>query len=98
MPGKYSKEYYRKNKRQYFLRNLNNSYNLSEEDYLDLLSGQNNKCKLCDQERKLQVDHCHETNKIRGLLCMPCNVGLGMLGDNVEGLEKALRYIKGELQ
>lgn len=91
-------QHYLRNKEDYYIRSLKVNYGLSERDYLQMLSSQNGKCKLCNQERKLQVDHDHNTNEIRGLLCMPCNVGLGMLGDNTEGLEKALQYIKGELQ
>jgi hypothetical protein len=40
------------------------------------------------------VDHCHETGKIRGLLCHSCNTGIGKLGDNLEGLQKAVSYLE----
>jgi hypothetical protein len=39
------------------------------------------------------VDHCHKTNKRRGLLCHKCNVGLGMVQDSVEHLEKLIAYL-----
>lgn len=42
----------------------------------------------------VHFDHDHETGEARGWLCKPCNVGLGMLGDNIEGLEQAIRYLK----
>ena len=44
--------------------------------------------------RRLNVDHDHETDKIRGLLCGLCNVGLGAFKDDVELLIKAINYLK----
>ena len=41
-----------------------------------------------------QVDHCHDSNVVRGVLCQECNVGLGKLGDTVEGLKIALKYLE----
>lgn len=46
------------------------------------------------QKYKLHVDHCHQTGKIRGLLCQKCNMALGLLNDSVEILETAIRYLK----
>jgi hypothetical protein len=57
-----------------------------------------NNCQLCDKEKKLQLDHCHKTNKFRGWLCNDCNSGIGKLGDNIESLERAIQYLKGELK
>jgi len=42
----------------------------------------------------LVLDHCHDTHKFRGWICQTCNVGLGGLGDNIEGLEKGLKYLR----
>ena len=39
-------------------------------------------------------DHCHETETMRGWICQKCNVGIGKLGDNLEGLMKAVRYLQ----
>lgn len=44
---------------------------------------------------RLVVDHCHETGLIRGLLCTPCNRGIGILGDNAERVKRALFYLEG---
>jgi len=43
----------------------------------------------------LQVDHCHKTNKIRGLLCLPCNVSLGYLEEDTERLLGLVDYLNG---
>lgn len=45
-------------------------------------------------KRRLFVDHCHKTNKIRGLLCINCNNGLGAFKDNVFSLNRAIQYLK----
>ena len=58
-------------------------------------------CELCgkaSKNRSLALDHCHVSNKFRGWLCADCNTGIGKLGDNVEGLEKAIRYLKGQIE
>lgn len=52
-------------------------------------------CEICGRKSdKLVVDHIHGTEIIRGLLCHSCNTGLGKLGDNMEGLEAAMRYVR----
>jgi len=42
-----------------------------------------------------QLDHCHSTGVVRGVLCWDCNVGIGKLGDTKEGVQRALDYLKG---
>ncbi len=56
------------------------------------------KCELCDRHtrdltRALALDHCHVTGRFRGWLCGNCNTGLGKLGDDAEGLYRALEYL-----
>ena len=57
-----------------------------------------NVCDCCGKEprgyRGLVLDHCHDTLKFRGWLCELCNLGIGQLGDNLEGVEKALAYLR----
>jgi hypothetical protein len=75
-------------------------YGITEEHYLELLTAQRGHCALCErtpeQERykRLNIDHDHNTQKIRGLLCTPCNHALGVLGDNAEGMRRALAYLE----
>lgn len=42
------------------------------------------------------VDHCHTKDVFRGWLCHKCNRGIGAFGDGIEGLQKAINYLKGE--
>lgn len=53
----------------------------------------NKECGICGKKDSLIVDHCHETNIIRGVLCGTCNTAIGLLGDNLEGVQKAYDYL-----
>ena len=61
---------------------------------------QGNKCKICQKaftsDCKSNVDHCHTSGKIRGLLCWKCNIGLGHFQDNPLVLIKAAEYLKNQ--
>ena len=63
-----------------------------------MLSNQSGHCAICinKDKRKLAVDHCHKTGKIRGLLCSNCNQGLGMFKDNLDFLGRARNYLRGK--
>lgn len=52
------------------------------------------KCFNCGIVAKLHVDHDHVSGKYRGYLCIKCNMGIGQLGDSIEGLERALIYLR----
>jgi len=69
-------------------------YGLSLETYNKMKLNQNNKCKLCKKETKLFVDHCHNSGKIRGLLCNSCNKALGLFYDSVDTLKEAVIYLE----
>jgi len=52
-------------------------------------------CQSCGRaDAELVVDHCHETGRLRGMLCSPCNVGIGFFADDIEKLRKAIAYLK----
>lgn len=80
----------------YFKKNLKRTYNLSVDDYNKILNEQNYKCLICKDipKYKLHVDHCHVSNKIRGLLCAKCNTALGKFNDNIETLKEAIKYLE----
>ena len=72
-------------------------YGITKDQYFAMVKAQNNVCKICGgvnaDGKSLCVDHCHTTNKIRGLLCKSCNSGLGHFRDNTEFLDKAKQYL-----
>jgi hypothetical protein len=70
-------------------------YGVTPEQVLEMHIKQNYKCLICGVEKELlYVDHCHETSKIRGLLCQHCNSGLGMFKDNEKLLYQAIDYLR----
>ena len=89
-----SAEAYRNNHREVLRgRTIKSRYGISHDEYKKLFIV-NPVCELCNKRKSVHLDHDHETGKIRGVLCQPCNTGLGKLGDNIEGLEIALKYLK----
>lgn len=70
-------------------------YGVTQEQVNNILALQNNKCAICKDIPKetLALDHDHATNEIRGLLCDPCNVGLGKFKDNPDTLMSAILYL-----
>lgn len=78
------------------------AYGLSDERFSELVAQQNGGCAICGHvptgrgrwDRRLNVDHCHNGEGVRGLLCGPCNRAIGLLGDSADRLEKALVYLR----
>ena len=72
-------------------------YNMDEAAYFDMFQSQGGACAICRKPcksgRRLAVDHCHETQKVRGLLCLRCNQGLGHFEDNIALLNDAQIYL-----
>ena len=65
-----------------------------------MLDSQNGVCAVCKTKpdfktwkKRLSIDHCHVTGRVRGLLCDPCNSGIGMLKDDPSILENAIKYL-----
>lgn len=54
---------------------------------------QNNKCAICEKERELVIDHCHERHRFRAMLCRACNLMIGYAHDDIEILNRAVRYL-----
>lgn len=78
---------------------LKQKYGITLKIYDDMLNNQNAKCAICNIQPDygrglLHVDHCHDTGKIRQLLCHHCNCALGGFRDNVEILKNAINYLK----
>jgi hypothetical protein len=71
--------------------------NLSVTHYLKKkhLKDKGDCCEACGVDTDaLYLDHDHNTNRFRGWLCGRCNTGIGKLGDNIEGVRKALEYLE----
>ena len=68
-------------------------YGIGIQEYREAMST-SNKCQACGSDDNLCYDHDHITSKFRGVLCGKCNTGIGMLGDNIQGVQQALNYLK----
>ncbi len=80
------------------------AYKITAKEYDQMIEDQNGLCKICnnpemtmnmlkDGFKKLAVDHCHTTGKVRGLLCVKCNGALGMFQDSIDNLKSAILYL-----
>ena len=69
-------------------------YGITQEEYDRAKRDHGPNCDLCSRQvTQLLFDHDHQTGQFRGWLCHSCNTGLGQLGDDVEGLERARDYL-----
>ena len=88
---KQSRQNYKENGKK---RRIKLLYNLSHEDWLKMWEAQNGKCAICGKiftkPSDACVDHNHETDEVRGLLCNKCNVGIGFFKENIVLLKNAI--------
>lgn len=78
---------------------MKKQYGITVEEYDEMLARAENKCEICgvhqkDLKKKLVIDHCHDTGKLRGMLCHACNLAIGKLGDSYEKVKRATDYLK----
>ena len=77
-------------------------YGITAKRYDEILELQGGVCAICGRPPSgsgrsgsvLNVDHDHETQAVRGLLCASCNLGIGKLGDDAEIIQRAANYVK----
>lgn len=74
-------------------------YGVTAEQYAEAFERQGGCCAICgvhedDLKKQLCIDHDHKTGAFRGLLCDPCNNGIGRFADDTDRLEAAVRYLK----
>ena len=80
-------------------------YGIDSDTVVQMYKKQNGRCLLCNVKGDvhelgfydrpvLVIDHNHATGRVRGLLCSPCNLGLGKLQDDWEIIYHAYRYVK----
>ena len=95
---KYSKTYCKKHRERAKRVHLKRNYDLSYENWLKMWENQDGRCAICGKRfvepSDAYVDHNHETNEIRSLLCRKCNFGLGMFNDDPELTTKATEYLE----
>lgn len=72
------------------------AYGITKDQFFDLLEKQNNGCAICSKPVGISsaVDHDHDTGKVRGILCDPCNTSLGIFGDNLQGIMNVVSYLE----
>lgn len=71
----------------------------SLDEYLQLIEAQGGRCPICgasfsDASVETVIDHDHEENFVRGILCRTCNAALGLLGDDLETVIRAAEYLR----
>ena len=71
-------------------------YGLTQAEYNSLYALQLGGCGICGVrlDHSCHVDHDHETQRVRGLLCSDCNTGMGLFKDDRYLLLRAAQYIK----
>lgn len=80
---------------------LRRTYGISYAQYKAMLDVSRGRCPICKlsfdrlvKPMEPHIDHCHETSKIRGILCRKCNLAIGLLADNPTLLRRAITYLK----
>lgn len=77
-------------------RNLRLRYGITVDEYDGMLAAQGGVCKLCGglpKGKRLHVDHCHKTLRVRGILCTSCNTTIGKLERIPGGLASIESYL-----
>ena len=92
------KHWYLQNKEKVWGQRIFNTYGITSEQYYLIEKHQKFKCAICETDKpqifdKWQIDHCHKTNNVRGLLCENCNKLLGYAKDNQTILKNAIMYL-----
>ncbi|MEV6761999.1 endonuclease VII domain-containing protein [Streptomyces sp. NPDC051105] len=70
-------------------------YGLTEVERDALIASQHGVCCICPSAPAAHVDHCHETGRVRGVLCFSCNAALGQFKDQPDVIRRAAAYVEG---
>ena len=77
-------------------------FGITEDEFKAMVKRQKNSCAVCkepiDMEDKysFNIDHCHDTGKVRGILCSKCNRGIGFFNNSEQRLLSAARYLHNQ--
>ena len=79
--------------------NIRYKYGITRAELDAMIEAQDNKCAICGNGHvgvgtRLHIDHCHDSKKVRGLLCSNCNTAIGLLGDSPERAEALAAYLR----
>jgi hypothetical protein len=92
-----SRERYSRNKEGKKWQIIFRKYGITQEDFNKLFELQKGCCAICGKDDftqwTLNIDHCHKTGKVRGILCNNCNTAIGALQEDVNILQNAIKYI-----
>ena len=84
---------------------IKSRYGITYEERTKLLESQDNRCACCKKPIQFDsdmssssacVDHSENPFKVRGILCNHCNRGIGLLGDDLEGVRAAVKYLENQ--
>jgi len=93
----YARKWNRENPREKTNKALKHNYGITIDQYESMMSSQNGVCFICKNKcktgKRLCVDHCHKTGKVRALLCTNCNTGIAHFKDIPELLRTAANYL-----
>lgn len=90
-------KYRQANRKTINLHNRTGRYQITIEEYRRLFDEQGGKCIICQcviTEQTCRIDHDHTTGNVRGLLCISCNTGIGLLKDSPDVLISAAEYLR----
>ncbi|MFI5639248.1 endonuclease VII domain-containing protein [Streptomyces goshikiensis] len=74
---------------------LKRSYGITEAERDAIIAAQGGVCFLCLRAPAVHVDHCHKTGRVRGVLCLNCNVGVGLFKEDPDRMRRAAEYLEG---
>ncbi|MFJ2718351.1 endonuclease VII domain-containing protein [Streptomyces sp. NPDC087437] len=74
---------------------LKRQYGITEAERDEMCASQMGLCVICLKAPAVHVDHCHNTGKVRGVLCFNCNSAIGKLGDDPDAVRRAAAYLEG---
>lgn len=94
---------YAENREQHLEYRIKRSYGITKAEWYEILEAQGGGCAICKgdgkcgpslSDRTFHVDHCHETGRVRGLLCAHCNRAIGLLKDDPDIALAAAEYLE----
>jgi len=78
---------------------LRRVYGITPEQLAEMIEAQQGRCAICGRGHsgpgtRLHIDHDHVSGRVRALLCSPCNTALGLLGDDLDRVQRLAEYLR----